>query len=411
MSYERALRRLLELQRFGVRPGLDAIGAALERLGHPERAFPAIHIAGSNGKGSTAAMCDAVLRAAGLRVGLYTSPHLSRLTERVRVDGVEIAPDRVAALVERVLAMGPELTFFEAVTAMGFVAFAEDAIDVAVVEVGLGGRLDATNALARPLVSVVTGIALEHTEVLGSTLAQIAREKAGIFRAGVPAVAAARDEEARAAIAEVARRVGAPLAWLGTDFASDVAPALLGAHQRDNAALAMAALSRLPGALRPTASAREALERVTWPGRLERIGDDILLDGAHNADGARALAAALPEVAAGRPVTMVLGMVDDKDMAAFLAPLAGLVEHVVATTPDTPRARDAAMLAEGVAARGISVEIEPDPVRALERAAARAGLCVVAGSLFLIGQLRAHLRGEPRDPVLAQDPKTAAARG
>ncbi len=409
MSYGGALRRLLDLHRFGVQPGLEAIQRALDQLGNPERAFPGIHITGSNGKGSTAAMCEAVLREAGLRVGLYTSPHLARFTERIRIDGREIEAERIAPLVDRVLEVAPTLTFFEAATAVGFLAFADASLDIAVIEVGLGGRLDATNVITRPLVSVVTSIALEHTEVLGNTLSAIAYEKAGIFRANVPAVAAARDDEARDTITAVAQRVGAPLAWLGTDFQAAFETALLGAHQRDNAALAVAALQRLPDVLRPPENAFSALTRVSWPGRLEKIDEDLVLDGAHNEAGALALAAALPALAKDRPVTLLLGMVDDKDVGAFLTPLFPQLTYLITTWPDTPRARTAealrALALRDGPALANPVEAISDPVAAIARARKNPGLVVVTGSLFLIGQLRAHLRGEQRDPVVAQDPK------
>ena len=412
MSYADALSRLLALQRFGVRPGLTAISAALDALGNPERDFVAIHIAGSNGKGSTAAMCEAVLRRAGLHVGLYTSPHLSRFTERIRIRGEELREELVAGLVDEVLAVGPELTFFEAVTAVGFLAFSRAHVDLAVVEVGLGGRLDATAVIAKPLVCVVTGIALEHTEVLGNTLAAIAREKAGIFRRDVPAVAAARDEESRAAISDVAAQVGAPVAWLGIDFFAAAASSLLGPHQRDNAALAIAALERLPPELRPGREAFTALENVHWPGRLEKIGDDVLLDGAHNADGARALAAALPELACGRGISLVVGVVEDKDAVGLVAPLLPLVSRIVTTTPKTPRARSAESLATLLkpAAGERPVEAVPSPIDALLTARRTGDLTVVAGSLFLVGQLRAHLLGERTDPVVAQDPPARPLR-
>jgi dihydrofolate synthase/folylpolyglutamate synthase len=314
--YERILERLFALRRFGVRPGLGAIEAALERLGHPERAFPAVHVAGTNGKGSTAAICEAILRADGRRVGLYTSPHLSRFTERVRIDGAEISRAEITGFVDEAFAAGPELTFFEVVTAAAFLALARAKVEIAVVEVGLGGRLDATNALARPLVSIITNVALDHTEILGETTAAIAAEKAGILRVGVPGVIGLVDPDAAAVIAARGAKVDTPLSWLGRDFALGAAPTLLGAHQARNAAIAEAALLRLPEALRPSGSAiARGLAEARWPGRLERLTDDLIVDGAHNPDGAAALAAALPVLAAGRPIHLVLGTVEEKDAA------------------------------------------------------------------------------------------------
>jgi dihydrofolate synthase/folylpolyglutamate synthase len=407
MTYADALARLFALRRFGMRPGLAPIEDVLAKLGHPERAFPAIHVAGTNGKGSTAAMCDAILRAAGKRVGLYTSPHLSRFTERIRIAGVEIDEAEVAAILEEVLAVAPSLTFFEIVTAAAFVAFARAQLDIAIVEVGLGGRLDATNALARPLVSVITNIALDHTEILGNTIEEIAGEKAGILRAGVPAIIGAVDDEARRAIAERAREVGAPLRWLGKDFAVAAIPDhLLGLHQARNAAVARAAILALPPALRPDEDAiARGFADARWPGRLERLAPDLFLDGAHNADGSRALADALPALAAGRPIHLVLGVVEEKDAKALAAPLLPLASRVIATTPPTPRAKSASRLASEL---GPSVESIDDPLAAVGEARASNALTVVAGSLFLVGQVRARVLGEREDPIVVQDPSRLA---
>ncbi len=272
-------------------------------------------------------------------------------------------------------------------------------------EVGLGGRLDATNAITRPLVSIITSIALDHTDVLGPTTAHIAREKAGILRAGVPAIIGRVDADAEAVIREVASSVGAPLRFLGRDFprlASGATPALLGDHQRDNAALAVAALRLLPTALRPDdAAITHGLAEARWPGRLERLADDLVLDGAHNADGAAALAAALPALAAGRPVHLVLGVVEDKDVAALYGPLRARVQRVVATKPPNPRGLSAAALAAKLGGNPDAID---DPMAALAAARTPGALTVVAGSLFLVGWLRAQLLGEPVDPIAAQDP-------
>ena len=399
-TYDRTLSRLFALRRFGVRPGLEAISEALARLGNPQHAFDAIHVAGTNGKGSTSAMIESILREGGRRTGLYTSPHLARFTERIRVRGVEIDRELVAYLHDEVTVAGPELTFFEVVTAMAFLAFARAGVEVAVVEVGLGGRLDATNVLPRTRVSVVTGIALEHTEVLGTTLDAIAREKAGILRAGVPAVVGAVPDEARRAILDVATRVGAPTRWLGVDFAA-VDTSLLGAHQRRNAAVAREAVSCLPVPPDADAIAR-GLAGVRWPGRLERIADDVIVDGAHNPDGAKALAAALPQLAAGRAIHLVVGVVEDKDARALFEPLLPLAERVFVTTVPSPRARTATSLASLLAHPRIT--ICGDPLEAVAQARGHGALCIVAGSLFLVGAVRAHLLGEEVDSLSAQDP-------
>lgn len=406
MTYEEALRALFALRRFGVRPGTGPIEAALAHLGNPERSFQAIHIAGTNGKGSTAAICEAILRADGRHVGLYTSPHLCRFTERIRISGQELAPEQAASLVEEALQAGPALTFFELVTATAFAAFALAGVDVAVVEVGLGGRLDATNVLAWPRVSVITNIALDHMEILGETTAAIAREKAGILRRGVPGVIGTVDASARAAITAIAAEVGAPLSWLGTDFLAEVSiPQLPGEHQRNNAAVALAALQRLPESLRPSdASIARGLASVRWPGRLELLADDLLVDGAHNPDGAAALAAALPAIAAGRPIHLVLGVVEEKDVLALAQPLMRLAKRIIATTVPSTRARPAAVLARALHDTWSGVEVIEDPHAAVAAARMPGALTVVAGSLFLVGAVRAQCLGETVDPIAVQDP-------
>jgi dihydrofolate synthase / folylpolyglutamate synthase len=410
-SYDAALARLFALRRFGVRPGLGPIEDALAGLGHPERAFPVVHIAGTNGKGSTAAVAEAIVHASGHKVGLYTSPHLARFTERFRIDGRELARDEVEPLLDEVSAAGPTLTFFEVATAMALSWFAREKVALAIVEVGLGGRLDATNAITRPLVSIITSISLDHTDVLGPTTAHIAREKAGILRAGVPAIVGRVDVDAERVIREVAARVGAELRFLGRDFprlAAGTTPALLGEHQRDNAALAVEALRQLPPALRPDEAAiARGLAEAHWPGRLEQLADDLVLDGAHNPDGAAALAAALPALAAGRPIHLVLGVVEDKDAAALLRPLRPIVQRIVATRPPNPRGLAAAALAERLGGDVVAIE---DPMAALAAARAPGALTVVAGSLFLVGWLRAMLLGEPIDPIAAQDPPATLRR-
>jgi dihydrofolate synthase / folylpolyglutamate synthase len=412
VTYAEVLARLFALRRFGVRPGLGPMQAAMAALGHPGRAFPAIHVAGTNGKGSTAAMCEAALRQAGRRTGLYTSPHLSRFTERVRLDGQEIGGAEIAALVDEVLGCGVELTFFEVVTCAAFLAFARGGVEVAIVECGLGGRLDATNVLPRSLVSIITTISLEHTDVLGQTIAAIAFEKAGILRSGVPAVIGRVDAEAARAIATVADDVGAPLAWLGRDFEAELeAPGLLGGHQQDNAAVARAALLRLPSPLRPADGAiAEGLRSARWPGRLERLADDLVVDGAHNPAGTSALAAALPKLAGGRPVRLVLGVVEDKDARLLAAPLLPLCEQVIATRAPSPRALPAAALLDALGGPGGGRVAIEDPLEALAAARRPGTLTIVAGSLFLVGAVRAHVLGEPIDPLAVQDPAAGPRR-
>ncbi|HEY1584102.1 MAG TPA: Mur ligase family protein, partial [Polyangia bacterium] len=311
------LERLVALRRFGVRPGLEGTRALLAAVGNPERDLPVVHVGGTNGKGSTAAMIAAGLRADGRRVGLYTSPHLLRFTERIVIDGVEIGRERAAELAARVLAAAEGATFFEVVTAMALCAVAEAGVDVAVLEVGLGGRLDATNIVERPLAAIVSSVGLDHTDVLGPTIADIAREKAGVFKCGCPGLFAAGDEAAAVLQAEAERVGAAPIERFGRDFDdADLPPlALAGAHQRRNAALARRALE-LVGV--GTRAIREGLANVKWPGRMDRLSPTVLVDAAHNEEGARALAAAWPD----GPWTLVVGVLADKDARAIVAPLA-----------------------------------------------------------------------------------------
>ncbi len=391
----------------GVELGLDRVRRALARLGDPQRRFASVQIAGTNGKGSTAAMTEAILRRAGLRTGLYTSPHLARFTERIRIDGREVDGDHLAALDQRVQAAGESLTYFEIATALAFLAFAEAGVEAAVLETGLGGRLDAVTC-CEPVATAITSIGLDHTEYLGPTLTDIAREKAGILKPGVPCFLGALPDEAEAVIAGVAAAVGAPLHRL-----AEVIPAvpkglaLPGAHQRANAALALAlarCMAARTGHALDAATIDGALATVSWPGRLERVAPDLWLDCAHNAEGARALARAMPKLAAGRPVTIVLSVSRDKDLDGVLAALAPVGRRLVATGNDSPRALGAAELARRAAGRFPEVTAVDDPWLALTEARAGRGPVLVCGSIFLVGPLRARLLGEPVDPRRTSDP-------
>ncbi|HXU62300.1 MAG TPA: Mur ligase family protein, partial [Polyangia bacterium] len=385
---------------------------ALARLGDPQRRFLSVQIAGTNGKGSTAAMTDAILRRAGVRTGLYTSPHLARFTERIRIDGREVDGDHLAALDLRVQSCGERLTYFEIATVLAFVAFAEAGVEAAVLETGLGGRLDAVTC-CEPLATAITSIGLDHTDYLGPTLADVAREKAGILKPGVPCLLGPLPPEAQTAIVARATEVGAPLRLVQRD-AVPAHPSLVGAHQQDNAAIAVSlARAVAERAGRPLADddIAAALAGVRWPARLERLADDLWVDAAHNADGAQALAAALPAIAAGRPVTLVMAVSRDKDLDAMLAALAPRAVRLIATGNDSPRALPAAALAQQAATRFGQVLSVEDPWEALARARETGGLVVVCGSIFLVGPLRARLLGEPVDPRRTSDPLGPAPAG
>jgi dihydrofolate synthase/folylpolyglutamate synthase len=379
----------------GMRLGLSAMREVCERTGHPERAFRVVHVAGTNGKGSVCAMVESIARAAGIRTGMYTSPHLCRFAERIRVDGAPVTDEALADLLTRALDEGPDLSFFETATLAAFLAFREARVDLAVVEVGLGGRLDATNVVPTPAAAAITRIALDHTDRLGTTLEDIAREKAGIAKPGLDLLLGDMPASVRAAIDEVARASGATTTLVG-DERLDVNLGLAGAHQRDNARIA-AALGRRIGA--SGSAIQQGLADVRWPGRLERIGN-VLLDGAHNPDGARALAAYVSGL--GIPpeqVVLVFGALADKDWATMLDELAPMATRRVYVAPQAT-SRGAAVASEmasrhpGTAAASLDAALDG-------LAAAPPALIVVCGSLVLVGQARARLLGLPRDPPVA----------
>lgn len=400
---------------------LDRMRALMERLGNPHQKFPVIHVAGTKGKGSTAAMIAGALQAAGYRVGFYTSPHLIEFTERVQVNRQEIPPEAVVAIVEQLkphVAAIPELTTFELTTAVGFVYFASQAVDVAVVEVGLGGRLDATNVVT-PLVSVITSISYDHTSVLGNTLAAIAGEKAGIIKPGRPVVIAPQKEEARRVFVEIAKQRNAPLTQVGIDVTfsagehsldgqsfqvSPNGPAgapfaltipLLGPHQVENAATAYTALlaAREQGLVVPDEAIRRGFAAVQWMGRFEILQNDppVVLDSAHNQDSAMRLVETLRMYFPGRRVVMVFGASEDKDIAGMFAELLPATDELIATQSVHPRALEAGKLVEmaqpyGKAAHAI-LPLE-DALRDALKKAGPDGLVLVTGSLFVVAAAR-----------------------
>jgi dihydrofolate synthase/folylpolyglutamate synthase len=410
MAYRDLLAQLAATRALGVDLGLERVRTALSRLGDPQRRFAAVQIAGTNGKGSTAAMTEALLRAHGVRTGLYTSPHLGRFSERIRVAGHEADGDRLAEVGKKVAATGLPLTYFEIATAIAFVVMAEDAVDVAVLETGLGGRLDAVTA-AEPLATAITSIGMDHMAYLGDSEGAIAREKAGVLKPGVRCFLGRLSETADAEIARVAAEVGAPLSRIGRDFAvPNFRLGLAGAHQLENAAIALelarAAVADRDASLDDATIAR-ALADVRWPGRLERVAEDVVLDCAHNPAGARALAAALADIAPGRPIVLLISVVSDKDPSGMLEALAPVATAIVVTRSPNPRSLPVVPLSAVARAHHANVDIDEDADHALAKArrlAAPDGLVVVCGSTFLVGTLRAHLLGEALDPELTYDP-------
>lgn len=439
MKYEEALDYLLTFVNYEKKmaeqyapekmdPGRP--GRLLHLLGDPHSRFPSLHIAGSKGKGSVAAMCAAALRAAGLRVGLYTSPHLQDFRERIRVlsedDAVGlIAPEEVAALVAGLRDVAPEvpgLTYFELVTALAFLHFARQEVDVAVVEVGLGGRLDATNVLL-PLVSVITHLELEHTTLLGNTLHEIAAEKGGIVKPGVPVVSAPQAPEARATLETIAAERRSAFILVGRDWQAEGTPAraldglqqitltrsadpaflspgaaftlsLLGVPQQENALVAVAALAAVHSHFPDLTEAaiREGLASVEWPGRLQLLQDApaVVADGAHTPEATRQLADTLRALHPGGRRWLIVGATADKNVSAVLAPLLPDTAGIFATHADNPRAASTAEIVATVAALGYEAQGYDDVCTALQAALAAAApddLVVATGSLFVVGDL------------------------
>ena len=432
------LEGLIDLER---RPrtgrlSLAPIRALLARLGSPERGLRVLHVAGSKGKGSTALMAEAVLRAAGLRVATFTSPHLERWTERFRVDGREIEPARLAAAVDQLephvsalrAAGGDQVpSFFDATTAAALLLFREARVDCAVLEVGLGGRLDSTNAV-QPEVCVITAIELEHTDRLGTSLPAIAAEKAGILKAGVPALCGQLAPDPLAVVEARAAELGCPLARLGRellvesepwadglgweigvrdgDFAVDAGLPVAGRHQPGNAALAVAAARRMIGDTRPVAgfaeAVRKGLAQVELPGRLEPVSPRILVDSAHTVASAGSLAQVLREL--GRPVDFVLSVSEDKPLDAILSPLLPLARSLTLTRAQPSRSLRPEQIASAVRrlAPGLAHRVVPNPhlaLRAAREALEPDAVLCVTGSFYLAGIARRVLREAPAPPV------------
>jgi dihydrofolate synthase/folylpolyglutamate synthase len=406
MTPEETLRWLTGLRNLGSRLGVDRMRLLSARIGHPERAQPCFHVAGTNGKGSTSAMIEAIQRAQGRRAGLYTSPHLVQIGERIQVDRKPLPDAAVVALAERlrphyeaIRAADPENapTFFELITAAALLEFAERQVDVAVLETGLGGRLDATNVCV-PEVCVITSIGLDHQEYLGPTLAAIAGEKAGILKPGVPCVVGDVPPEAEAVIVARAREAGAPLHFVRDRFAAGLPETnLVGDHQRRNAGAALLACelaTRLPI---DDAKARAALRSVEWAGRWQEFrlaaGRRLIVDGSHNEEGIRAVAPLLAALPAPTVIVGALGVERARPLVAAAAQSAG---RLVLVRPDNERACSVEELAalipadfRGEIRRASVAELFPSPARC----AAEGETIVVLGSLYLVGEVLARLRG------------------
>lgn len=415
MDYDQALKYIEGVSYLGVKPGLERVSALLGRLGHPERKTRFVHVAGTNGKGSTSVMTASALSACGYKTGLYTSPHLARVNERMRLDGAEI-PDGEFARVVSALASAAEglaepCTEFELLTAAALLWFAEAGADIAVLEVGMGGRFDATNVIPRSECAVITNIGLDHTAVLGDTVEAIAAEKAGIFKGG-RAVSYEQPESVAAVLRSAAAKTGTELTF--ADF-SKIEPLsdsvegqrfrfegeeysirLLGAHQLKNAAVALTALDTLrrSGWDLPAEGVRKGLAAAVWPARFELVERAPLFvaDGGHNPQCVAATAEAIRRYMPGGRCVILMGVLADKNWSAMIDILADVAEGFVCAAPDSPRALPAADLGAELLRRGLHAEVYSSVPEAVEAAKALAGpdgaVCSV-GSLYMSGAVRA----------------------
>jgi dihydrofolate synthase/folylpolyglutamate synthase len=417
-AYAECLETMFALRRFGIKLGLATIRRMLSGLGNPQRRYHCIHIAGTNGKGSVASSLATILMKSGYRVGLYTSPHLVRFNERIQIDGDAISDMQIIRLFRRVqptCAGGREPTFFEFTTAMALDEFARRKVEWAVIETGMGGRLDATNVIT-PELSVVTNISLEHREYLGDTIDRIAFEKAGIVKRRIPVVTGIRQPSAFSVLSETARQRSAPLYRLGSEFRvrrwadgtftysgiehvwTGLATGLRGDHQVQNAALVLAACELLlPKAPQINiGSIREGLIGNRWPGRLEMVSQNplVVFDGAHNLDAARQLSRWLSRNLKGRPLTVVVGILDDKPYRAMMKCLVPLASRVIFTQAKINRALPAKTLVTAAQPMTADITVIPDVAQALKfavKTAPAGGLTLVAGSLYVVGEAQAAI--------------------
>lgn len=412
--YFEILQKIFNLRGGIIDLRLDRMSQALALFNHPENQFPSLHIAGTNGKGSTAALLHNILRQAGYRTALYTSPHLESFTERIRIGQEEIAQAEVVSLADeiwqRTAAANLPLTFFEFITVMAFVYFARNRVDVAVIEVGLGGRLDATN-LITPLVSLITTISKDHEAYLGPDELSIAREKGGIIKPNIPVVCGRMSEPVVKLLREIAQTVDSPAYFLGTAFSfllknarlfdyigikqnlSDLAVALRGRHQLANAALALAALELVSKHFPVSEAAlRRGLETVRWPGRLEVMSERplVILDGAHNPEGVHALADELLGLRQGRKIRLLFATMADKEWQLMLATLAKLADEMIFTRVAMERSADPELLAKTIPipVPNRVIQDSQTALAALLDSAQPDDIVVVAGSLYLLGEVR-----------------------
>ncbi len=419
-AYQQSLDYLYGLEKFGMIFGLTQAERILNALGDPHKEIQAIHIGGTNGKGSTAAMISSILQKEGYRVGLYTSPHLIRFTERIKVNGKEIEEEEVAALTgwmrKEIEAVGilPPFTFFDFTTAMALHYFKQKLVDLAILEVGLGGRLDSTNVVD-PLIAIITNIAKDHEEVLGKSILKIAREKAGIIKKRKPLITAATQPHVLRLFSKVCQGKGAPYFRVGKEFryvrAEDgdfdyeglnrklwgIHLNLKGFHQVINATTALGATEVLENLGYPisTHAMIDGLKEVNWPGRLEIVSSSprVILDGAHNPAGALVLKESLEKEFQYQNLILLIGIMKDKDIPSMLRLLAPLAHHIIFTKPHTDRATAPSLLKKALGQNGEKAEVAEDLREAIERGLSltqKDDLLCITGSLYTVGEARAY---------------------
>ena len=437
MEYNQALEYIYSAYKFGSKLGLENITNLLNRLGNPQNKYKYIHIAGTNGKGSVTSMISHILHEAGYKIGMFTSPYLENFTERIQINLKEMPNEDLGNVtqivkekVEEMVAEGRNHpTVFEIITAIGLLYFAQQQIDIAVVEVGLGGRFDATNVVDKPLLSVITAIDFDHMDVLGSTLGQIAFEKAGIIKHGRPVVVYPQLSEASSVLRKVSKDRDAFLYEVSQeqilvkesslegnffDFRykdreyKDLKLNLIGEHQLLNAATALSAIEviRDMGVEVPESAIYQGLAKTKWPGRLEKVSKKplIIIDGAHNAAGANVLANTISKYFKKDEVTLIMGILKDKEVDAVVSKICPLAHRIIITKPDSPRAMEPSQLSTKVLKYCHKVIVEPNIPDAIDKAidmAGHEGVIIICGSLYLAGSARSYIKNKKSKPTIA----------
>ena len=425
MNYNKCLKEMYSLRRFGIKLGLSTIKQILSEVNNPQEKFKAIHIAGTNGKGSVAAILANILKLAGYKVGLYTSPHLIHFNERIVIDGIPIDDEQVVSLyktIKKVQKTDRELTFFEYTTAMAFCAFAEHKVDWAIIETGMGGRLDATNVLL-PKISIITTIGLEHQTYLGNTITKIAYEKAGIIKPECPVITDVRIKRALEIVKKKANEECAPLyilgkqmrihrkkdgfSYIGLNFNwYKLHCALNGSHQIRNAGMALCAYELITGTKANWKIVREGLQTVKWPGRLEVISQEpfVLIDGAHNTMAIKELSEYLETILDGRHLKLVIGVLDDKPYEKMLKPILQQANSLIISQPQIDRSLDPEILYNYAKEYVSDIRIIPSVSDAYFEAIKQAkpsDIICITGSLYVIGEIKAALNEKPTEIFLA----------